>query len=66
MKASKGQDTGKEKVPGLIQVDQRELRHHLDQMAKNTVEETLNAKLDAEAERLVGADKYKRTEARND
>jgi putative transposase len=35
-------------------------------MVKETVEETLNAMLDAEADRLIQAEKYERTDARKD
>jgi len=51
-------------VLGLIKVDQNELKNHLDEMVKATVEETLNGPLDAEADRLTGAEKYERTDGR--
>ena len=35
-------------------------------IVRGSVEETLNALLDSEAERLVGAGRYERTEARRD
>jgi putative transposase len=35
-------------------------------MVRGTVEETLNAMLDAQAERLCGAGRYERSEARQD
>jgi putative transposase len=35
-------------------------------VVRSTVEETLNAILDAEAERLCRAERYERTEARKD
>ena len=66
MKSSKQAEENKEKGPGLIKVDQGELRNHLDEVVKTTVEDALNALLDAEADRLVGARKYERTEARKD
>jgi len=66
MKANKGRGEGKAKAPGLIKIDQGELKNHLDEMVKTTVEEALNALLDAEADRLAGAGKYERTEARKD
>lgn len=66
MKASKGPNEGKAKVPGMIKVDQDEVKNHLSEMVKTTVEETLNALLDAEADQLAGAGKYERTEARKD
>ena len=44
----------------LVSVD------HLGEMVRGTVEETLNAMLDAEADRLCGAGRYERNEARQD
>ena len=41
-------------------------RDHLGEMVRGTVEETLNAMLDAEADRLCGAARYERSEARQD
>jgi len=40
--------------------------NHLGEMVRGTVEEALNAMLDAEADRLCGASKYERTEGRKD
>lgn len=42
------------------------LPNHLGEMVRNTVEETLNWMLDAEADRLCNAEKYQRHEARTD
>ena len=42
------------------------MQSHLDEMVKTTVEDAMNALLDAEADRLVGARKYEPTEARKD
>src|SRR6516162_8889190 len=39
---------------------------HLDQVVRGTVEETLNALRDAEADRLCNAQRYERSEARRD
>jgi len=41
-------------------------RDHLGEMVRGAVEETLNAMLDAEADRLCGAARYERSEARQD
>jgi putative transposase len=38
----------------------------LDEVVRSTVEETLNALLDAEADRLCGAQRYERNEPRQD
>ena len=39
-------------------------RDHLGEMARGTVEETLNALLEAEADQLCGAGRYERSKAR--
>ena len=36
----------------VIQIDEARIRDHLDEMVRGTVEETLNAMLDAEADQL--------------
>ena len=50
----------------MIQIDEARIRDHLGEMVRGTVEETLNAMLDAEADRLCGAGRYERNEARQD
>jgi len=50
----------------VIQIDEARIRDHLGEMVRGTVEEALNAMLDAEADRLCGAGRYERTEARKD
>jgi putative transposase len=50
----------------LIQVDQAEVQRHLDGLVRDSVAETLNALLDAEAEALCGARKYERSPDRVD
>ena len=58
---------GMKAVPGpVVQIDDRHIQAHLDEVVRSTVEETLNALLDAEADRLCGARKYERTEGRKD
>jgi putative transposase len=42
------------------------IRDHLGEMVRGTVEETLNAMLDAEADQLCGAGRYERSRARQD
>jgi len=57
------------KAPGLgpvVQIDEGRIQAHLDEVVQATVEETLNALLDAEADELCGARKYERTEDRKD
>jgi len=56
-----------EKTMGqVIQIDEARIRDHLGEMVRGTVEETLNAMLDAEADRFCGAGRYERSEARQD
>jgi transposase-like protein len=50
----------------VVQIDEERIRTHLDEVVRCTVEETLNALLDAEADHLCGARKYERTEGRKD
>lgn len=50
----------------IIQLNEKVIRNHLGEMVRNTVEETLNGMLDAEADRLCNAEKYQRHEARTD
>ena len=50
----------------VIQIDEARIRDHLGEMVRGTVEETLNAMLDAEADQLCGAGRYERSEARQD
>jgi len=50
----------------VVQIDEGKIQAHLDQVVRATVEETLNALLDAEADQLCGAKRYERTDARQD
>jgi transposase-like protein len=50
----------------VIQIDEARIRDHLGEMVRGTVEEALNAMLDAEADRLCGAGRYERTAGRQD
>jgi transposase-like protein len=50
----------------VVQIDEGRIQAHLDEVVRSTVEETLNALLDAEADELCGARKYERTEGRKD
>ncbi len=64
-----GSESVSGKAPGLgpvVQIDEGRIQAHLDEVVRATVEETLNALLDAEADELCGARKYERTEGRKD
>ncbi len=60
------QDQEPVKAGGVIQIDERPIRDHVDQVVRATVEETLNQLLDAEADRLCGAGRYERSVDRVD
>ena len=50
----------------IIQIDEGMIKDHLGKIVKGTVEDTLNALLDADADKLCNAERYERTEARKD
>ena len=50
----------------VIQIDQNLIKDHLDRVVVQTVEQTLNALLDAEADRLCGAKRYEHNAERTD
>jgi len=61
LKENKGVKSGQ-----IIRIEQEQLTRHLDKVVRGTVEETLNALLDAEADRLCQASRYERTQKRQD
>ena len=50
----------------IIEIDEEGVREHLGEIVKGTVQETLNALLDEEADRLCNAKRYERSEGRKD
>ncbi len=50
----------------VIKIDEAQIHSHLDEMVRDTVEETINKMLDAEADRLCNAQRYEHTESRAD
>jgi putative transposase len=58
-------EEGKE-MGEVIKIDEARIRDHLGEMVRGTVEETLNAMLDAEADELCGAGRYQRSAERVD
>jgi transposase-like protein len=50
----------------VIRIDESEIRGHLDKMVRGTVEETLNALLDTEADEMCRAQRYERSPDRID
>lgn len=59
-------DSTEAPVSNVIKIDEGQVRGHLDRIVRSTVEQTINDLLDAEADRLVGADRYQRSEQRKD
>jgi transposase-like protein len=51
---------------GVVRIDDGRIQAHQDEVVRSTVEEALNALLDAEADHLCGARKYERTVGRKD
>jgi putative transposase len=61
-----GEDKGTA-VPGdVVRIDEERIKDHLGKIVRGTVEDTSDALLDAEADRLCNARRYERTEARRD
>jgi transposase-like protein len=50
----------------VIRIDEGQIKSHVDQVVRESVEQTLNALLDAEADALCGARKYERSPDRQD
>src|SRR5215472_9814378 len=50
----------------VIRIDDDRIRDHLGKIVRGSVEETLNALLEAEADRLCNARRYERSEGRRD
>ena len=58
-------DTTKD-LRGTIRVDEGQLQGHVDEVVRTSVEETLNAMLEAEADQLCKAQRYERSPERAD
>jgi putative transposase len=63
IKVTEKEEAGQGKI---IQINEARIQGHLDEMVRSTVEESLNGMLEAEAEQLVGAGRYERSETRKD
>jgi len=50
----------------VIKINEAQIKNHLGEMVRSTVEETLNDMLNTEADQLCNAERYERTEARTD
>jgi putative transposase len=65
-RAKEGTEQASESISGAIQIDPEKVRRHVDEVVRGTVEQTLNALLDAEADRLCNAGRYERSPDRQD
>jgi len=63
---SKGTSKREDGQGKIIRIDEEEIKSHLGELVRGTVEETLNAMLDAEAEAQIGAGRYERHAERKD
>lgn len=63
MKAQESDSVHPQKI---MSIDEAAVQTHIDSLVRGSVEETLNQLLDAEADRLVNAGRYERSEARRD
>lgn len=63
---NKDQKTTEDTTKKIIEIDDREVRGHLRELVRGSVEETLNGLLDAEADALCGAGRYERSPDRVD
>jgi len=59
-------DSVSKNIGKVIQIDEDQIREHLGELVRGSVEETLNKLLDAEADKLCNAARYERTAARQD
>ena len=59
-------ETTRSLLNNVITIDDERIKNHLDRVVRGSVEETLNALLDAEADRLCNAQRYERSAARRD
>lgn len=58
--------SGSPTIGSMVQVDEEQVRSHVDAAVRRSVEETLNGLLDAEADQLCGAERYERSPDRVD
>jgi len=58
-------DTPKARLVKVIQIDEAQLKDQLGNLVRESVEDTLNTMLDAEADRLCQAKRYERSPERN-
>jgi len=64
--AAPGADSSSKPLGDVIAINEGLIKDHLDKIVVNTVEETLNGLLDAEADQLCGAKRYEHSPERLD
>ncbi len=57
---------GSPTIGSMVQVDEQQVRGHVEEVVRRSVEETLNGLLEAEADQLCGAARYERSPDRVD
>ncbi len=50
----------------VVSIDDKRIKNHLDELVRDSVEETLNSLLDAEADAMCGVQRYERSADRVD
>jgi transposase-like protein len=63
---AEGTEEGTEALASALKLDVGKVRAHLDEVVRSSVEQTLNALLDAEADAVCRAGKYERSPERQD
>ena len=53
-------------IPGAIKIDEKEIGDHLNQLVRQSVEDTINSLLDAEADAICNATRYQHSPDRLD
>lgn len=53
-------------LSNVVRIDDERIQEHLGKIVRGSVEDTLNALLDAEADQLCNAGRYERSEGRRD
>ena len=53
-------------ISGAIKIDEKEIRTHLDELVRQSVEDTLNALLNVKADAICQASRYQRSPDRQD
>ncbi len=63
---SVGQNPGEASLRDVIRIDEGQVRAHVDELVRTSIEQTLNGLLDAEADAVCGAGRYERSPERLD